>query len=158
MVTNAVKLTNWNGALRSDRGGVVDATIRFERRPAGTREAMITALGGTQEGIVYVDHLPDDRISLGYIGPGLSYQGEPGPIEYGRDYHLNGWLDPKIIELDLFLDDRLYLVTYYEGGTQLSFGTDDRVTDPVGLAPFSGAITAHPVDMGLCDGLRRAAD
>ena len=155
MATNEIKRTNWNGVERSDAAGAVDATVVFEQQPKGTREELVASLTGFTTGTVYVEYLGGDAVRFVYIGPGQSNIGAPVHIDFDEPYHLNGWFDRRVQEVDLFLDEQLVLAAYFEGDVPLQFG-GTRVGAMRGLAPFSGSIERHEVSTSLCERLLAA--
>lgn len=156
MQTNAVKRTNWNGALRTEAGGAVDYTVTFEDRPAGTREELFIADGGAEAALVYVEYVGDGRIRLGYDGPGLDMLDRAIDIDFGTAYHLHGWFDPLVHEVNILLDDRLFLVTGFEGQPPLRAGGSAGGAER-GFEPFSGSMHPRVANSDLCRRLLAAA-
>lgn len=154
MVTNAVKNSNWNAVERSARAGAFDLHVTFTEQPPGTREPLLTSGGVAGEpAVVWVEHLGDGKVRLGYNGPGVPWVGVPKRLDTGKRLHVHGWADPTVQNLTVYVGDEVYLESYYRGDTDLRFGVND-----IGVATtaaLDGEVTvASPSATPLCERLR----
>lgn len=160
MDTNAVKLTPWNPVERTEAGGRFLRTIDFPPQPPGTRVPIysIDTGPGNEDGMLYAEYFGGDGVAFVYQGAGGD---QPGPIRYipaDRTWTLDLVVDPQNRNLQLWLDDRLYLETIYEpaGGTPV-VGRDVIGREDV-LDQFPGRLDPLPERVGLCQELLDEAD
>jgi hypothetical protein len=155
MKTNAVRKTNWNGVERTQRTGGISMQMILRRQPKGTREPLVSSRRNLA--VVYVEHLGDDRIRIGFVGAGMPHTSMPKPAPYDVPVRISGWLDPKLHVLEVFVDDELYLSTYVSSSPNLRYGVNPSGRFGVNRK-FSGRITPLAQEMVLCPQLIDAVE
>ncbi len=158
MPTNAVKITPWNPVERTEAGGRFLRTIEFPTQPIGTRVPIFSIDSATEDGILYAESVGGDGVAFVYEGPSSDQAGIERYVPADRTWTLDLVVDPQNRNLQLWLDDRLYLEAFYlvEDGTPV-IGRDVLGREDVEDA-FPGRLDPLPERTGLCRELLGESD
>ncbi len=158
MVTNAVKLSNWNGVERAEGQGAFEATVRFAEPAEEQLQPLLNIVGGSGEVSVFVLIDPiTDLMSFGYLSPDIEWRGSTVELPFDQDLPMRMVLDPRVRIFELYIDGRLVLATGHDGGTEITEGDGSRHTKAM-VDRFGGVITPDPIELSVCPDLLRSVE
>lgn len=152
MENNAVKVTPWNAVERTEDGGRWLRTVVFPDRPVGTREPLLSIDTSGRDSILFVEYRGGAGIVFGYEGEGEGSD-QLSPTRFvppGQAFTLDLVADPRAQSLQVWLDGRVMLETYYRPPDGTPVLGRDVVGRPDVDDTFSGSLVPLPERTGLC--------
>ncbi|MGH9214843.1 MAG: discoidin domain-containing protein, partial [Acidimicrobiales bacterium] len=158
MDVNAVKVSPWNAVERTEAGGRYLRLVTFPERPAGRREPIMSIATPSGNGVLFAEWRGGAGIAFAYEGPGVRQESPTRYVPAGRTWTMDLVVDPQVQVIQIWLDDKLMLETYYRAvGGRPVIGRDVTGRDDI-ADTFGGTMDPLPERAGLCKKLLAEAD
>jgi hypothetical protein len=158
MDVNAVKVSPWNAVERTEAGGRYLRQVTFPERQAGSREPIMSVATPSGNGVLFAEWRGGAGVALAYEGPGFRKESPTRYLPPDQTFTMDLVADPRVLLLQIWLDDELMFETYYGAvDGRPVIGRDVSGREDI-ADTFSGTMDPLPERVGLCEELLAEAD
>jgi hypothetical protein len=158
MDVNAVKVSPWNAVERTEAGGRYLRQVTFPERPAGWREPIMSVATPSGNGVLFAEWRGGAGVALAYEGPGFRKESSTRYLPSDQTFTMDLVADPRVLLLQIWLDDELMFETYYGAvDGRPVIGRDVTGRDDI-ADTFGGTMDRLPARAGLCEELLAEVD